>query len=231
MSAQFDPLASTYSDTLNASLRLSGETHRDFARLKVDRLYDAMRRLLGPPSALACLDVGCGTGVVEAILAPCVGRVVGCDPSEKMLEQARACCPEAAFVRLSEATLPFDDAQFDVVFTLVTYQYVPRHLRAAFAAELARVVRPGGLVFVFEHNPFNPLTHLVVRTCPDDWNMHMMAASETRRLLRGAGLYIEEQRYYYFFPRAMQCLRPLERVLGWLPLGGQYYVAARRGGP
>ena len=95
-------------------------------------------------------------------------------------------------------------------------------------AELARVVRPGGLVFVFEHNPWNPVTRAIVRDCPLDRDAVLLTAPETRGLLSRAGLEVVEQRYYLFFPRSLGFLRRFEPWLAWLPLGGQYYVAARK---
>jgi hypothetical protein len=35
-------------------------------------------------------------------------------------------------------------------------------------------------------------------------------------------------RYYFFFPRFLAALPPLEPLLGWLPAGGQYYVVGER---
>jgi hypothetical protein len=49
-----------------------------------------------------------------------------------------------------------------------------------------------------------------------------------RRRVRDAGFATARVRYRIFFPHALRGLRPLESKLGWLPLGAQYYVAARK---
>lgn len=228
MPAAFDRYARTYSATLDDALRFVGHTHLDFARFKVDRMRDAVARLLGDATTLSFVDLGCGTGTAEALLGPHVASVTGCDLSEEMLAQARERCPRISFVRLDGDTLPFDDGRFDVVFTFVTLLLVAPRRRTQFMAEAARVVRPGGLLFVFEHNPWNPLTQYIARTCALGGRASMLTAAETRHCVQRAGLRVVEQQYYYFFPRFLERLRPIERWIRWLPLGGQYYVVARR---
>jgi SAM-dependent methyltransferase len=229
-SAEFDPHARTYQGTLDQSLRFAGETTAEFAAMKVDLILDASRRLLGQPSRLSFLDVGCGTGLAARALRSRAGRVVGADVSAEMIGAALEECPEVDFVPLEGPRLPFADGEFDVQFCACVYHHVPLRERRAFVAELVRVVRPGGLLFVFEHNPWNPLTRRVVDRCPFDRDAILLTAGETRGLLEGAGLKVAEQRYYLFFPRVLGCLRRLEPWLGWLPLGAQYYVAARKPG-
>lgn len=225
---EFDRHAGDYCEVVDATLAISQESTEDFARQKVTLMLSAVERLLGDARQLAALDVGCGTGVAEPFLVGRMGRLVAGDVSNAMLDQARKRCADVEFVQLSAARLPFDDGTFDVQFCYCVYHHVPLQERRAFVKELARVVRPGGLLFCFEHNPFNPLTAHLVKSCPLDRDAVLLRAAETRDLLRGAGLCIAEQRYYIFFPKLLGFLRWLEAWLAWLPLGGQYYVAARK---
>jgi len=48
-----------------------------------------------------------------------------------------------------------------------------------------------------------------------------------RRRVRAAGFGAADVNYRIFFPHALRGLRPFESQLKWLPLGAQYYVAAR----
>jgi demethylmenaquinone methyltransferase/2-methoxy-6-polyprenyl-1,4-benzoquinol methylase len=94
------------------------------------------------------LDVATGTGLVAAALIRCYGcRVVGLDQSAEMLGHARARLGDEPRVelRLGEAErLPFPDASFDAL----TFTYLLRYVDdvPATLRELARVVRPGGVV-------------------------------------------------------------------------------------
>jgi hypothetical protein len=83
------------------------------------------------------------------------------------------------------------------------------------------------MLFVFEHNPLNPLTRHAVNTCPFDENAHLIRAPVMRRRALDAGFDRAEVKYRIFFPHALRGLRPLESKLTWLPLGAQYYVLAR----
>lgn len=213
---------------VDGAVRFSDESADDFARQKVDLMLAATARLLGDPARLRMLDVGCGVGLAERFLFPRVGRLVAGDVSAAMIDEARRLLPEVDFRHLPPRGLPFENDAFDVQFCCCVYHHVPLNERRAMVAELARVVRPGGLLFVFEHNPYNPLTRKIVRDCPFDRDAVLLAPRETRGLLRGAGLEVAEQRYYLFFPKMLGFLRRLEPWLGWLPLGGQYYVAARK---
>ena len=95
------------------------------------------------------LDVGTGTGGNIAIPAALLGaRVVGLDLSPELLEQAKRRAADAhvdvEWVEGDAESLPFADETFDRVLSTFGHMFAPRHERAG--AELARVVRPGGIV-------------------------------------------------------------------------------------
>ncbi|MFQ5854092.1 MAG: class I SAM-dependent methyltransferase [Anaerolineae bacterium] len=116
----------------------------------------AMRDLLPPLRGRAVLDLACGTGHY-ALQAAQAGarRVVGADLSMGMLHQARDkvghCWPLVLLVQADQACLPFGTRTFDVVIHAVGMGYAP-DLRPV-TAELARVLRPGGVAFVSDLHP------------------------------------------------------------------------------
>jgi hypothetical protein len=82
---------------------------------------------------------------------------------------------------------------------------------------------------VFEHNPWNPATRLIVRRCPVDANAELLGPGQMRAIMRRAGLRPAGSRFYLFFPqRIYRSLAGVESRLGWFPLGGQYAAFARR---
>ena len=85
-----------------------------------------------------------------------------------------------------------------------------------------------GRLFVFEHNPLNPLTRHAVNTCAFDEHAKLVLAPAMRRRALEAGFPSATVRYRIFFPNALRRLRPLETKLAWLPLGAQYYVMAQK---
>jgi len=95
------------------------------------------------------LDVATGTGLVAAELVPRGFRVTGVDQSPEMLASARRRFGERVeLVEASAEALPFEDASFDHLTVTYLLRYVEDP--AATLVELARAVRPGGVVASLE---------------------------------------------------------------------------------
>jgi hypothetical protein len=90
------------------------------------------------------------------------------------------------------------------------------------------VLKPGGRLYVFEHNPRNPLVRHVIARTPIDENAILLDANEVQQGLLGSARYELETDYLMFMPPGIAWLRPIDRALAWLPLGAQYVVAARK---
>jgi SAM-dependent methyltransferase len=110
-----------------------------------DDVYEALVEYGVPPRA-RLLDLGCGTGLVAKEMARRGAVVTGVDLSEAMIARARIRVPEASFEVGRAEELSFADASFDAATSAQTFHWLdqPRAL-----AELARVVRPGGIVAVW----------------------------------------------------------------------------------
>lgn len=94
------------------------------------------------------LDVGCGAGQLALIAARAGAVATGCDIALNWLERARMrAAAEGLTVNFEEGDaecLPYRDAQFDAVTSLVGAMFAPRPNLVA--AELTRVCRPGGVI-------------------------------------------------------------------------------------
>jgi SAM-dependent methyltransferase len=211
-----------YERALDRAISFGGQDAGFYNEVKARRLADLAHRRIGDPSGLAALDVGAGIGLVDEYLADDFGRVVGLDVSRAMVERASQRNPKVEYVAYDGAAFPFEDGSFDLVFASCVFHHVPVHERARLAGEMARTTRPGGLTVILEHNPLNPATRLVVSRCEFDEDAVLLRMSESRALLTGAGLGERERAYILFFPWRNR----IERRLGRLPLGAQYYVAA-----
>jgi SAM-dependent methyltransferase len=217
-----------YRDAVNSAIGFSGRDVEFFARLKADDLIETLDRRLGDAADARALDVGCGPGVTDAHLVGRVGELHGVDVAANLLEEARAANPGAHYHLSDGFTLPFEDAVFDVSFAIcVLHHVVEPGARMRLVHEMRRVTREGGLVAVYEHNPLNPLTRVVVARCEFDRGVRLLRAPETRRLLVDAGAPPVESRYIALFPWERQALRRIERALSRLPFGGQFVVVGR----
>ena len=95
----------------------------------------------------AVLDVGCGTGrLLRAVQARYpAARLEGVDAAEGMVEQARSSLPPGTQIGFQLATaehLPFPDAQFDLVFSTMTFHHWADQRQGV--AEIGRVLKPAG---------------------------------------------------------------------------------------
>lgn len=100
------------------------------------------------PRRARILDVGCGAGSNSLFLARAGYRVTGIDLAEGAIAAARARAARAGLAvefRVADALrVPFPRGEFDGALDIGCFHTLPIPLRAAYARELARLVRPGG---------------------------------------------------------------------------------------
>jgi SAM-dependent methyltransferase len=227
--AAFDSHADDYEAQLMQGVRLSGESKAFFARGRLECLARFWRDS-GRPAPARIVDYGCGVGDGTALLAERFpgADVLGVDPSQRCVER---CLRERAGERVRFAPLrgfEVEDAgPVDLVHLNGVVHHVEPAQRAALAAALARLAGPRGVVAVFENNPWNPGTRLVMARIPFDREAQPISAPALRRLLGSARLDVLRTRFLFYFPHALRALRPLERRLEALPFGAQYGVFAR----
>jgi SAM-dependent methyltransferase len=124
----------------------SGDYHAVAATIPIisERLCDAADLRAGS----RVLDVAGGSGNTALAAARCGAEVVSLDyvPSllERSQERARAEGLSYETVEADAEAMPFDDASFDAVISVVGVMFAPDHERAA--GELLRVCRPGGTI-------------------------------------------------------------------------------------
>ncbi|ORV81741.1 SAM-dependent methyltransferase [Mycobacterium interjectum] len=121
--------------------------------------YDLMSRVLGMKrvhEALIAqaeledcrriLEIGCGTGnlTIKAKRAYPRIEVVGCDPDPRVLDRARRKTDEIRFDQGYAERLPYADGEFDRVLSSMMLHHVGDDAKTAAAAEIFRVLRPGG---------------------------------------------------------------------------------------
>jgi ubiquinone/menaquinone biosynthesis C-methylase UbiE len=224
----FDDHAPHYDDAVDRSVSFTGRDAAFFARRKVELLEEIVRPHLGSLQGLSLLDVGCGTGTTDRHFASRVRTLHGVDVSEEMLVQARRTVPTANFSWYDGEKLPFADESFDVVVAICVLHHVATSKRFKMVSEMVRVTRSTGIVGVFEHNPFNPLTRHAVNTCELDKNVVLLPSNHAVGLLRDAAEGEPDVRHYLFSPLGGAVGCSLDRHLMRVPLGGQYVAWVRR---
>ena len=96
---------------------------------------------------LAILDLACGSGGFLHDIAATYprARLMGVDLSPAYLEAARRAAPRAAFIQAKAERLPLAGASLDAVTCVYLFHELPPKVRRATAAEIARVLKPGGM--------------------------------------------------------------------------------------
>lgn len=120
---------------------------------------------LAPASGLRWIDVGCGSGAfTELLVQRCApAEIQGIDPSEAQLTFARTrpAARDAKFLHGDAMALPFEAGRFDAAVMALVIFFVPEPAKGV--AEMARVVRPGGIVAAYAWDmagggfPFDPI--------------------------------------------------------------------------
>jgi SAM-dependent methyltransferase len=223
---EFDQYAPAYTDLLDDPIRK--QFARDplhFHRRKWLLLQDMLRSAGMEVSAQRWLDVGCGQGDLLQLAGSHFAYAAGCDPSPMMISRANSFPVEH---QSSLSKLPFEDGSVDLVTAVCVYHHVHGPARTLLLREIKRVLSPGGLCCILEHNPRNPITRAIVRRCPVDVDAELLRAGEISRMLQSAGFQAHSTSYFLYLPeRIFSRIGKVEKILRKVPFGGQYAVLAR----
>jgi SAM-dependent methyltransferase len=225
----FDQVADEYYALHARNIRSSGEAPEFFAEYKVKDVAAVMADAAQKP--LQILDFGAGVGNSLPYWRRYFPKsvIVGADVSSRSLMLAMRRFPGvAALIVFDGDRLPFGDRSFDAAFAANVFHHIHPNEHYKHLCDVFRVLRPGGRFFLFEHNPFNPLTVRAVETCEFDRDAELVPPRLARSRLQTAGFDDIEIRYRIFFPHFLRGLRPFEKWLTALPLGAQYCAIATR---
>src|ERR1700730_280623 len=225
MAALFDKYDKSFSAVVQSSIDFSGLPHSFFTAAKVDALRELIATRLHGVHNPHMLDVGCGVRQCHPLVRRIFGRVCGADVSAASIAQARIRNPEVQYEACAGETLPYDSATFDLSTAICVLHHVLPPQWVGFLREMRRVVRPGGLVCLIEHNPLNPLTRLAVARCGFDRDAVLLHAGWTRALMADAGLHDARSHYFLLLPSAAPLARRVEHCLRRIPLGAQYIAS------
>src|ERR1700730_7124786 len=222
--AEFDAYTANYNEEINKALNFSGLDIDFFARVKNDYLIDTRDARLGGAAKAELLDVGCGVANAHKQLIGRVGKLAGIDVSAASIAVARQRNPGIQYEVFDGVRLPFAEGSLDAAFAINVFHHIPVTQRSALVDDIHRVLRPGGLFTIFEHNPLNTVTRYVVNTCEFDKDAVLLKRRDSEALLSTSGFGNIKTRYIFAVPAAGRVLRGIDRLFSLLPLGAQYYT-------
>jgi ubiquinone/menaquinone biosynthesis C-methylase UbiE len=204
MKDHFDEIAADYDSEIPVAIRLH------LLNKKCEFMHRRLLAYAGSTEGrLKGLDVGCGTGHYLHRMNGYGYEMNGIDTSEGMLAQAKknSNSQAAAVMKGSALALPFGDNSFDFSYIInVLHHLSSREEQLCALKEIARVVKPGGLLFVHEMNADNavfrfymnvvfPLTNRIDGDRPDLW-----VSGEWLRKVQINGAQLQDTRYFTFIP-------------------------------
>ena len=228
--SEFDQYVEEYDNMHKFSTRHSGFDTSYFDLYKVNILQQEFKTRINEP--LKILNFGCGIGKSESIM---IQKFPHChihsiDVSKKSveygLEKNKDLLKQITYIHFDGIHLPFTE-KFDIIFIANVFHHIEFQYHKEILINLKNALAPDGYLYMFEHNPANPLTMKAVKDCCFDGNARLLSTNYTRSLYKEAGFSFIEINYTLFFPAFLQSLSFLERFMTFIPIGAQYYCKAR----
>lgn len=175
------------------------------------------------------MDIGCGIGLADPYLKKCFSQVYGVDICSSAIEVAIRENPYISYKLYDGNLLPYPKNFFDVSFAMCVMHHVPPQKWEHFIKDMYRVTKVEGLCFIFEHNPVNPITRLIVSRCKYDRDAMLVTQNRVKKLFSSSGIKNIRSRSILYFPFDILILKKLEEsVLSLFPFGTQYYVVGTK---
>jgi SAM-dependent methyltransferase len=223
----FNEVKESYRDTVEQVVSFSGKGLDFFTNVKADYFREIVEREIHHVEKPRILDLGCGHGYIHPSLRQFGYVIVGVESAVDVLAVARKNNPDVEYIGYDGKELPFDDQCFDVVLAICVMHHIPPEKWLSFLGEIRRVLRSGGIAVIFEHNPLNPLTRYVVANNAIDDDAVLLSARTLRGLLNESSFTKVGTRNILFTPFANNIFRVIDKKLGWLPFGAQYFAVGR----
>ena len=225
--AKFDQYSKSYDQAVNSAISFSGLKVDFFTKAKAHYIDQLISRHFHGAVPCNILDVGCGVGNTLSVLAEKYPRLTGVDVSSACISAARERMPDVDFATYDGVHLPHPDGSFDFAFAICVFHHVALADRGPLIHDIKRVLRPGGLFAIFEHNPLNPVTLHIVKSCEFDADARLLRSKEAESLMQNAGFKNVFSRFILTVPAAGSFLRLLDQAFSRAPLGAQYYTRGR----
>jgi SAM-dependent methyltransferase len=194
-------------------------------------------------SEFCFLDFGCGNGrmlkllLESSELKPLAEngrlRLFGHDTSVESIQEAKSLAGDAPVRLVNDWRELPPDVRFDFVVSCHVFHHIPPASRASTAKTLRNWMKPRSRLVIWEHNPFNPLTRLLVKMCPFDGDARLLTLTATRRLFRDNAFHPVQHAYVNVCPPRwlrFAAWAALEKQLCGLPVGAQYWAMFERNG-
>ena len=187
------------------------------------------------------LDFGCGNGrmlkflldsdALKPLLEQARLKLFGFDTSVESVNEARSLLGDERVCLVSDLNHLPGEVRFDFVISCHVFHHIPPAERAEAVARLANRMKPLSRLVIWEHNPFNPATRLLVKMCPFDGDARLLTLNTTKTLFGKNSFRYRRHAYVNLFPPRwlrLDAVSAIEVKLSKLPIGAQYWAMFER---
>jgi len=229
MNSVFDDIADSYDKELKESLGLNSD--RDigiFAEYKIKIVESKITK-----TPVNFLEFGCGIGRNSVFIKKRFpeSNLYGCDISEKSLEIASKINPDVQYNKINspaELINVYKEEFFDCIFISNVFHHVPFNEHHLWLDALYKIASRKSIIFIFEHNPYNPIIRNIFNKSDIDKGATMLKPSYCRQLFKKHNYKNINLKYTLFFLWRNNFFEFIEKMLYWLPLGAQYYIRSEK---
>ena len=216
----FDGLSEEYETTVRQGTGVVAGNDDYLCRYKVEIAKEIC------PDAAKIMDFGAGIGLSQKYLHEQFPKSTyfATDTSKQSLNLLKKRYPNVT-VKETQKVFNEDLNTYDLIFVSCVFHHIEPKSRGQVLCSLVKCLKHQGSLIIFEHNPYNPLTQLVVKTSPIDKGVKLLKMSELLQMGNQLENVSCNGAYTVFFPSFMKKLRKLEKSkLKHVKLGAQYYV-------
>jgi SAM-dependent methyltransferase len=183
------------------------------------------------------LDFGCGngrmlkflleSGPTRSLVEEGQLRLFGFDTSVESINEAKSLVGDDRVCLVSDLSDLAWSVRFDLAVSCHVFHHIPLEERATAAKILRNRMGPASKLVIWEHNPLNPFTRLLVKMCPFDGDARLLTMRTTKTLFGENSFRCLEHGYVNVFPPRwlqLNAISAIEFKLSRLPIGAQYWV-------
>ena len=225
MPREFDTYSKNYNDLLESAVKMTGYDTFHFVTAKLEKLKSSVK----DDTSFNFLDYGCGPGNLCKNFHQYFpkGNYFGVDDSAEMIKKSITLYGgSGSFCETNSEE--WKQRSYHIIFSACVFHHIPHENHKTILMDLEKLLAPSGEIVLWEHNPANPFTRKIVRECPFDKDAVLIHPDKSISLFTQINLGQIRLSYTTFFPKFLRFLTPLESLLEWCPLGGQYILIGKK---
>lgn len=224
---EFDEFADGYQQYVDDSIRISGESAQYFAESRIIFLKKQLPAEF--QSSIRILDFGCGVGAASGLLLKHFNAAIvkGIDVSSQSIRNAKR-KENSTSIEYALVSEHIPESNFDLVYCSGVFHHIPLEERQKSVQVVFDSLRKGGVLSLWEHNPFNLGTRWAVSHCVFDKNAILLTPSIACKIMKQAGFINIRVRYLFIFPKFLRIFRWIEPRVSRIPIGAQFQVTGER---